>query len=374
MNLRHPRGLLVLATFSLVTVVSAARLYLSEVGGAPSQSAVEYTPAFWALFWNGFRYYLAWAAVAPGIIWLGRRVPFTRQRWRGPLAIHLLVPIAGSGPFFVFRLFLNAALGQGFPPMAVLTAWWPRILSIEALAVLPVYAILLGVGAAVQFQRDYRAKQVQAIELERSLAAAELDALRMSLQPHFLFSTLNSIASLAGSGETDGIADVVERLGRLLRLSMETSGRQFVTLDEELALLGEYLAIEKVRFTGGWRVVRRIDPSARRALVPNLILQPLVENAVVHGLSGLPDSKLLEIVATREGSHLRLVVGDDGPGLPPGWTMASGAGRGLRNVADRVQALYAERGRFNVGTGATGGVIAELRFPFVEMEPEPGEE
>ncbi len=188
----------------------------------------------------------------------------------------------------------------------------------------------------------------------------------MKLQPHFLFNTLNAIQSLAAEGEHEAVVRVVEHLGTLLRLSMETSGRQFVTLDEELALLDSYLAIEEIRFKDRLRIVRRIAPDTRSALVPNLILQPLVENAIVHGLARRLDATLLEIAARRDGPNLRIAVRDDGPGLPVGWNLEANAGTGLKNVSDRMHGLFPGTSRFVMENGATGGAIALLSVPFAD--------
>jgi LytS/YehU family sensor histidine kinase len=237
------------------------------------------------------------------------------------------------------------------------------------LAVLPVYWLVLGAGTALQIYRDRKASQIHAIELRRLLEAAELDALRMKLHPHFLFNTLNTIACLARDGETEAVGQVIEHLGTLLRLSMDTSGRQLVTLEEELALLDEQLAIEEIRFRDRLRVIRRVEPASRGALVPNLILQPLVENAIAHGLSQRLDASLLEISARRDGPDLRVVIRDDGPGLPPGWRFATHARRGLRNVAERLQALYAASFHLDIVNSATGGAIADLRLPFSVASP-----
>jgi two-component system LytT family sensor kinase len=190
----------------------------------------------------------------------------------------------------------------------------------------------------------------------------------MRLQPHFLFNALNAIASFARLGETEAVFRVVDHLGTLLRLSMETSGRQFVTLDEELALVDEYLAIEEIRFGDRLRVVRRIAPETRGALVPNLILQPLVENALVHGLSRRVEAGLLEVATRRDGGALRIAVRDDGPGLPAGWSLASNAGAGLKNVLDRIHGLFPEAGGFKLENGATGGAVALLSVPFADAE------
>jgi signal transduction histidine kinase len=373
MKPRLARGLLVLGAFSLVGALSASVDYLASTSVSPPPAAHSPNPGFWLLFGKRFNYYLAWAAVTPGILWLARRVPFTRRRWWRPVSFHLLVAIAGSGPFFCLRLLIALVLGSPQPHWDQLAAMWARILTVEPLLVIPVYALLLGLSAALQSQRDYQAKQLRAIQLQQSLAAAQLDALRTTLQPHFLFNALGAIGALARSGETDAVVRVVEHLGRLLRLSMETGGREFVTVDEEMTLLDEYLSVERIRSRDRLQIFRRIDPRARKALVPNLILQPLVENALVHGLSR-ERASLLEIVASADDGELRLAVRDDGPGLPAGWTSASAAGRGLKNVADRLRALYPGHHQFSVRAGETGGVIAEVRVPLTEAGASADEE
>jgi LytS/YehU family sensor histidine kinase len=140
-----------------------------------------------------------------------------------------------------------------------------------------------------------------------------------------------------------------------------------VTLDEELALAEAYLAVEGVRFGDRLRVVRRIAPEARLALVPNLILQPLIENALVHGLGRRLDASLLEIAARRDGRVLRIAVRDDGPGLPAGWSLDAGTGAGLRNVRDRIGGLFPGEGGLELRDGATGGAVALLSIPFADV-------
>jgi LytS/YehU family sensor histidine kinase len=238
----------------------------------------------------------------------------------------------------------------------------------QGLTAAPVYWLLVGLGTLVQFSREHEANRTAEIELRHSLAIAQLDALKMKLQPHFLFNALNAIAALVRVGETAAVVRTVEHLGTLLRLSMETSARQLVPLDQEMALVDAYLAIEEVRFGDRLRVVRRIAPDARRALVPNLILQPLVENALVHGLSRRLDASLLELAARRDGSQLRIAVRDDGPGLPSTWSLAANAGAGLKNVADRLQGLFPGSGGLTMENGATGGAVALLSLPFADAE------
>ena len=362
------RALVVVAAFALLALLSASAEYV--VAGKAASKGPN-TSGFGLMLWSSFLHYLSWAVLAPGILWLGRKVPFSRERWRAPLLFHLVVPIAGGWLFFAVRILVNAVFGQVLPPWEFLAQAWPSIFVMNALAVPPFYWLLVGGGAALRFYREVEARHLRAAELRRSLAVAELDALRMKLQPHFLFNTLNAISCLAGEGDTDAVMRVVERLGNLLRLSMDSGGRQMVTLDEELALLDEYLAIEEIRFKDRLRIVRRIDPEARTALVPSLILQPLVENAVTHGLARRLDASLLEIAARHDGAELSIAVRDDGPGLPAGWSLKNAAGQGLRNVVERLRALYGDASRFEVGNGATGGAVALMRFPFLAAVPPP---
>jgi len=366
MSRKPARGLLIVAAFGLLAGLSITENYVSRHGLASPPPAAK---SLADLFWSGFLYYLAWVIVTPGILWLSRRVPLATRQWRRAFVFHLLVPVVGTPPFFILVVMLNAAAGHGLPSLGYLVSDGWRILLMVILTVLPVYWLVLGAGTALQVYRDRKASQIRAVELQRLLEAAELDALRMKLHPDFLFNTLNTIACLARAGETEAVGQVIEHLGTLLRLSMETSGRQLVTLDEELALLDEHLAIEEIRFKDRLHVIRRVEPASREALVPNLILQPLVENAIAHGLSQRLDASLLEISARRDGPYLRIVVRDDGPGLPPGWRFATDARRGLRNVVERLEALYTASFQLDIVNSATGGAVADLRLPFSQALP-----
>ena len=366
MKPRTNRALLVLAVFALQAILSAASGYVSGAG-KPAVAATPFDTC--GVFLREFRYYLSWALVAPGIFWLGRKVTLRRRRWFPPLAFHLAIPVAGALPFWGGLLLLDAAFGAGFPPFQTWTTiQWELLFARHALMVLPIYGLLLGLGAAVQVSRDRTANEMRAVALQRSLAAAQLDGLRMKAQPHFLVETLNSVAALARTGDTDAVVRVVDRLGTLLRLSMETSGRQVVRLEEELELLDKYLAIEEIRFKDRLRIVRRVGPDVQNALVPNLILQPLVESALLGGRAGRLDAGLLEIAAHRDGDTLCIAMRDDGPGLPPDWSLASSAGSGLRNVVERLEGLYAGRSRFELTNDASGGTRVLLSLPFSETQ------
>ena len=388
MKPRLVRASIVLAVFALLAVLAATDTYVAFTSAPPppppSVKGPSGTSSFpqvvrpgtsrrevvlARVFMNQFRNYVTWALVLPGILYLSRRVPLLGRRRARAVLFHVLLPFVGALPFFFLRFVVNRAFGVPFPPWAgLLVSPWGLILVMQGLTAAPVYWLLVGLGTLVQFSREHEANRMAEIELRHSLAIAQLDALKMKLQPHFLFNALNSIAALVRVGETAAVVRTVEHLGTLLRLSMETSARQLVPLDQEMALVDAYLAIEEIRFGDRLRVVRRIAPDARRALVPNLILQPLVENALVHGLSRRLDASLLELAARRDGSQLRIAVRDDGPGLPPTWSLAANSGAGLKNVADRIQGLFPGSGGLRMENGATGGAVALLSLPFADAE------
>jgi two-component sensor histidine kinase len=318
-----------------------------------------------ALAWTG-AYYAMWAALTPFIFFLARKVRIRRDRWLLPLAFHLPVGVALSAlaPVGLGILFGSIVLGRGWPaPHDLLTPFWTRLVAVRALTDTSFYWMILASGHLLLLYHDYEAKRLQAAELERSLVTAQVEALKMKLQPHFLFNTLNSIGFLALERDTDAMVTMIERLGRLLRASVQGSERQLVPLGEELELLDEYLAIEEVRFKDRLRVVRRIDPAVAHALVPSLILQPIVENSIKHGFSRRLDASRLDLAIDRDADALVIQVSDDGPGLPPEWDMTLHCGRGLRNVIDRLEALYCGRWSFALRNGRPRGTVAELRIP-----------
>ncbi len=315
--------------------------------------------------WVAF-YYLMWAVLTPLVFATVRRRPIERGNWVRPLLFHLPVSVAVSVAASVLLsiLFGGLWLQRGWPTLdTLLSPFWTQYAALRAFNDTTMYWIVLGAGHAIRYSDDARIRRLEAATLERALVSAQVDALRMKLQPHFLFNTLNSISFLAIERDTASVVAMVERLGNLLRASIASNGRQLVPLDEELALLDEYLAIEELRFKDRLQVVRRIDPAARAARVPSLVLQPIIENSIKHGFSRRLDAHRLEIDIGREANALVVTVTDDGPGLPEGWDLATHCGRGLRNVLERLDALYRGAWSFSLENAADGGAVARLRIP-----------
>jgi LytS/YehU family sensor histidine kinase len=206
---------------------------------------------------------------------------------------------------------------------------------------------------------------MQAARLEAQLSEAQLGALRMQLNPHFLFNSLNAITVLVRDGDTIAASRMLELLSEVLRQVLRSEPGHETALADELDFIGRYLEIEKVRFSDRLRPRIEADPGIAWAAVPRFILQPLVENALRHGISRRSDAGLLEVNAAREGNELVLRVRDDGPGLQTDAKPAAGVG--LLNTRLRLEALYGERGRLEIVDAAGGGVIVTVRLPYHEI-------
>ena len=224
------------------------------------------------------------------------------------------------------------------------------------------YWAVIGIYYAFDYARKYHDRQVVTAELETKLAHAELHALRMQLQPHFLFNTLHAV-SMLNFTDVDAANRMLVQLSDLLRMSLDNSGRQTVPLHTELEFLSKYLQIEETRFHDRLDVTYRIDDGVRDVEVPHLILQPLVENAIRHGIAKLTRDGHIVVSVTREAGGILLSVCDNGPGLPDGWSLDRASGIGLANTRARLEQTYGRPGLLQLTERAEGGVCAEVRIP-----------
>lgn len=309
----------------------------------------------------------AWALLTPAIFWLTRRF-FPDGTAKSMLRTGLVHCGAAAVCVFLQPLIVTV-LQQAIPAMGTeirtFALTYAYALNMYFVLLVLVYAQVFLVALVVESFRRYRTGRERAERLERHLAEARLEALQMQLQPHFLFNTLNAIASLIHSNPAQ--ADkMVSRLGDLLRAALNHSHLHEVTLAEELAFLQKYLDIEQVRFGDRLKVHFDIDDRARDVLVPNLILQPLVENAIRHGISQRPGPGRIEITA-RTGADettVDLEVCDDGVGLLA--SNQAGSGVGLDNTRARLEQLYGnEAFRLELEPRKGGGVRAALTIPLI---------
>jgi two-component sensor histidine kinase len=213
------------------------------------------------------------------------------------------------------------------------------------------------------YYRRYREREMQAVELQQKLVEARLEALRMQLNPHFLFNTLHAVSALIH--EDPNAADrVLARLSELLRLSLDQAKPQEVPLSEELAFLDRYLEIEQTRFADRLQVEKEVEAETEYALVPYLILQPLVENAIRHGIEPREDTGRLAIRARRSNGTLQLRVSDNGAGLPEENGAPLREGIGLSNTRSRLQHLYGDDYRLELVSAPCGGLEARIDIPY----------
>ncbi|HEX8352503.1 MAG TPA: histidine kinase [Pyrinomonadaceae bacterium] len=325
-------------------------------------------PSPWlTLSTNLTRVYI-WAALSPLIYRFTARFPLGPRPFSAR-NVALQVPAAALFCLVHQALYapalwwLNPALGRQHVSLA---AFYKSSILGSLFFNILVYALIVISIHAVLYYRNFRAGELREADLKAQIARAELHALKMQLQPHFLFNTLHSISALVLE-DPDGANRMIARLGDFLRLTLERPEQQTVALEEELEFLRRYLEIEQVRFHDRLTVRFDVEPSTLGAQVPHLILQPVIENAIRHGVAPRAAPGHVEVTARRVDGTLRLSVRDDGPGLgPEGWRGES-AGVGLLNVRSRLARLYGSAYDFQVADAPGGGVAVLLAIPF---EPE----
>jgi two-component system, LytTR family, sensor kinase len=229
-----------------------------------------------------------------------------------------------------------------------------------------VYTAIVGAGVAMTLAERYQDRQAAAAQLQVELAAARLQALRGHLQPHFLFNGLHSIAALARAGDTAGVVRLIAALSDLLRHVLDVGDRH-TSLREELQIVERYLEIQRARFADRLEVTVDVAPDVADARVPLLIVQPLVENAVRHGLAPRVREGSLTVRAVRDRGRTRIDVEDTGVGLPPGWRLCDATGTGLRNLASRLAAEFGDAAALDVVPRDGGGVRATVTLPYAPL-------
>jgi signal transduction histidine kinase len=308
------------------------------------------------------RWYV-WGALVPFIIGMDQRFAASRSLKRR-LLLHLPAGLFWTGIFVVSLLLVTGFLaGQGVG-LAGLSARVRTDFVNTFQWNIEIYWLIIGGWLAWDYYNESRNRELKATQLEILLAQSRLQMLQTQLQPHFLFNALNTISAFV-ERDPSGARRMIEHLGDLLRLSLENSTRQLTTLEEELKALNHFLAIQRVRFEDHLQVFVSAEPETLRATVPGLILQPLVENAIRHGVARQELSRV-SISATRDNGYLRLRVLDNGPGLPAGWRLSADAGIGLSNTQQRLAQLYPATHQFTISESPTGGVLAEVVIPFNE--------
>ena len=330
--------------------------------GALSPRAIPLLLALNLVYW-----YLP-ALLAPTILTLVLRYQLGRVRWSTQALVHVTGAVVYSVVHTVAMLATRAVLFPNGRPGSAAALWvWGRNEYLRQLDwLLMTYLFLVGLAHALAYRRESEARALAAANLETRLMEAQLQALQRQLHPHFLFNTLNTISGLMRINVN--AADLmIDRLGDLLRMTLDTSGTQQVPLKQELDVLKKYLEIEQTRFESRLSVAMHIEFESLDALVPNLILQPLVENAIRHGIAPHSRPGWIAIHAARDGPRLRIEIRDSGNGLPPDRLTALNRGVGLGNTRARLTHLYPSAHQFAF-SNLDDGFCVTVSIPF-EVEP-----
>lgn len=335
------------------------------------QDRLDGRPPEWRwVFFNSVDW-LLYAVLTPIVFRLSRRFKLGRPHLARNVALHVGGALGMCVAWAALGTLLRLAV---FPTPADATVRnFLRGYASWIFTTLPfgfgVYFALVGIEHSLFYFAQARQREIETARLAAQLSEARLGALRMQLNPHFLFNSLNAVTVLVRDQNTAAASRMLELLSDVLRRVLRTDATHKTTLSEELDFLERYLAIEQVRFSDRLRPRIEIDPAISRAAVPSFVLQPLVENALRHGIARRAGAGILQVSARREGSQLVLTVLDDGPGLPAAFDPGAPAsgGVGLANTRARLAALYGGQATLDVANREGGGVVATVRLPYHEV-------
>lgn len=314
-------------------------------------------------------YWFVPAAFTLPIFYLARRFRLDSGRWMRALAIHIAVAGFFSVVHLGCMLLVRSALwpSAGKPPTIPWTLFAQRQYLMQLDWLLMTYSAIIGLSYALDYRRESQARGIAAAQLETRLVEARLKTLQAELHPHFLFNTLHAISTLVHTNP-ESADRMISRLSDLLRLTFDGTGAPAVSLQEELEFLQKYLEIEQIRFQDRLSVQYEVDPETLDAEVPRLILQPLVENAIKHGVSPRSGNGLIQISArVREGA-LWIEVKDNGVGLTGAARSRLHSGVGLSNTRARLECLYGNAHRLEFSEG-TEGLAVQVQIPLTRVPP-----
>ena len=343
--------------WTLVGLAFASQFYLSSslLGRSVTWGqATTYALADWYV----------WAVLSVPILLVARRFPpEIGTPWR-TAAYHLGAALLCSLLFVVLRSLVAQVQGWWWDePVSFAEVFRPLMVKTFPFNLL-IYGVIVSIAHAIDYYRKYHDRTVQALELEKHLAEARLQSLLHQLKPHFLFNTLNGIASLMHT-DVEAADRMLVRLSELLRLTMNQTGQPLARLRDELAFIDRYLEIERIRFRDRLTATVDVAPEVLDAAVPSLILQPLVENAIRHGIEPHARPGRIELTGERQGNDVVLTVRDNGGGLPAGGFTRQGIG--LTNTQNRLQELYGPSQRLELANHPDGGLIVRLAIPLESL-------
>jgi signal transduction histidine kinase len=313
--------------------------------------------------------WLPWVVATPLILRLSRKFPLVKPTsiltWLLHISACAATGIVSSAWTSCLYFFFNPYLESY--PLPYMQLWFVRFYN-GLLTDFFLYAAILTLNYALDSRARLAFRDAEAARLNEQLVKAQLDALRQQIEPHFLFNTLNSVAGLVREGRNDSAISMIAELSDLLRRMLDDSARQQVPLQEEMAFAQKYLDIQKMRFADRLQLSVDIPDELYPAQVPSLILQPMVENAIKHGIAKKAQGGTIRIAASRLNGMLTLSVCNDGPSLPAEWETTL-PGIGISNVRTRLKTLYGDVFDLSMRNQTAGGVEVSVSLPFVVLPP-----
>jgi signal transduction histidine kinase len=347
-----PKWILLFLFWTIVGFAYAGQLYLAQ----PNIG--------WGLaLWRALADWYVFGVLSVPVLWVARRFPFVAGKWRLALIVHLISSALFSLSWPTLRAGLEHWRTRNeMDPMTFSTAFNQALVAALFFTFLIYWGIVIGQHAFAYYQK-FHEREVQAAELETRLTQARLQALQMQLNPHFLFNTLNAISSLMHK-DVEEADRMIVHLSDLLRYALESTDAQKVPLRQELDFLDRYLKIQQARFGERLVIHREVKEETFDALVPNLLLQPLVENAIEHGIAphARPGRIVLRAWRRENQNQLELEVQDNGSGLPPEQPLVDGIG--LSNTRARLLQLYGPAHELQLANGNGGGLTVRIRIPW----------
>jgi sensor histidine kinase YesM len=336
--------------FSLATVLALATA--SECHSIIYLPSLQYGAVLWG--W--------WGCIASGLWMLNRRAPFPSGFSAHAMSIHALAGLLLG----VAHLLLLGSLGftvTGWQAHSTALSIWTSLFDINRYGIeLLLYGFVFGLTGIAQYQIQAQRDAMKSMELKRQLSAAQLRALQMQLEPHFLFNTLNAITTLVELGRSKEAAEMLFHLNAILKSTLKRTTPEKVPLSQELEMVENYLAIEQVRFADRLRIEIKVEPAALDGLVPCFLLQPIVENAIRHGIAHCEHEGLVEASARRDGTTLHLLIRDSGGGL--NGCGENGHGIGLKNTRERLAHFYQGEYAMRAELLDAGGFEVAIAIPY----------
>ena len=343
------------AIWAFIGLVMAIEVYFNIRAGMKSELT-----SFWDVGMPQFVRALMWGLMAPFILAAREKMPLSRGHWVVGVGFHLCFSFLVMAVFFLARIFFGDLDSpeplSGFWAQAADNFYGRNIIDMAF------YWGVLAFGFSNEIYHKYRDEELRSSQLETRLVETELKALRQQMHPHFLFNTMNTIAVLVREKKNDEAVTLVARLSTLLRMSLDNTGVQEVTVRQEMDFLERYLEIQQARFSDRLKVGINITAEAMTARIPNLLLQPLVENAILHGIAPRAGPGHVDVLGRVVGGNLHLEVRDDGLGFDG--TKRAKEGIGLANTRERISKIYGAHGQLLLRSEPGRGVSVQIVLPY----------